>query len=196
MAKAAKHSKLPSSALHPPYFPMICEAITSLKDRTGSSQPAIAKFIEDKYGKLLPPNFKKLLSVQLKKFAKSEKLAKVKNSYKIPASAKAKPAKAGAEAKRASVAPPPKRKVAKKMDARAEKTKRLSQVKTPEGLKKKKGSTGNATGRKKKAGEGGKTKSLSQVKTPDALKKTKKASTPAKRKAGSKSVKSSKKARN
>lgn len=64
-------------------FQMIKEAITSLKDRTGSSQPAIANFIEEKYWGALPPNFKKLLSVQTKKFAKSEKLVKVKNSLKI-----------------------------------------------------------------------------------------------------------------
>lgn len=64
---------------------MISEAITSLKDRHGSSQPAIAKFVERKHPELLPPNFKKLLSIQLKKFVKSEKLTKVKNSYKISA---------------------------------------------------------------------------------------------------------------
>ncbi|CAI9110362.1 OLC1v1010370C1 [Oldenlandia corymbosa var. corymbosa] len=41
--------------------PMIKEAIATLKERTGSSVPAIAKFVEDKEGKNLPPNFKKLL---------------------------------------------------------------------------------------------------------------------------------------
>ncbi|XP_059664316.1 histone H1-like [Cornus florida] len=74
------------SILHPPYFHMICEAITSLKHRKGSSQPAIAKVMKDQYQNLLPPNCKKTLSVQLKKLVKSGKLTKIKNSYKISAS--------------------------------------------------------------------------------------------------------------
>ncbi|KAG8383980.1 hypothetical protein BUALT_Bualt04G0070200 [Buddleja alternifolia] len=56
---------------------MISEAITTMKDRIGSSQPAIAKCIEENYTKLLPQNFKKILSIQLKRFVKSEKLIKV-----------------------------------------------------------------------------------------------------------------------
>ncbi|KAI7984712.1 hypothetical protein LOK49_LG14G00522 [Camellia lanceoleosa] len=51
-----------------------------------ASQPAIAKFMEEKYSSLLPPNFKKMLSIQLKKFVKSEKLVKIKNSYEVSAS--------------------------------------------------------------------------------------------------------------
>ena len=69
---------------------MIGDAILSLKDRTGSSQQAIAKFIEDQYKSLLPPNVKKTLSIQLKMFVKSEKLVKIKNSYKISALEKVK----------------------------------------------------------------------------------------------------------
>ncbi|KAL2510506.1 Histone H1.2 [Abeliophyllum distichum] len=61
-----------------------------MKDRTGSSQPAIAKFIEENYTSNLPTNFKKILSAQLKRFVKSEKLVKVKNSYKISPSEKVK----------------------------------------------------------------------------------------------------------
>uniref|UniRef100_A0A6N2N061 H15 domain-containing protein n=1 Tax=Salix viminalis TaxID=40686 RepID=A0A6N2N061_SALVM len=73
----------------PPYFKMITEAITTLKDRKGSSQPAIARFIEEKYKKSsLPSNFKKVLSVQLKKFVKFERLVKRKNSYKISSTEK------------------------------------------------------------------------------------------------------------
>ncbi|KAK4717425.1 hypothetical protein R3W88_015763 [Solanum pinnatisectum] len=105
MAIAMKASNS-SSNVHPPYFQMITEAITSLKDRNGTSQPAIAKFMEAKYKEFLPPNFKKLLSVQLKKFVESEKLFKINNSYKISA------------------------------NLQKEKMKRLSQVKTPEALKK------------------------------------------------------------
>ncbi|MCL7046491.1 hypothetical protein MKW94_016742 [Papaver nudicaule] len=69
---------------------MIIEAISSLKERTGSSQRAIAKFIEEKYVTGLPSNFKKIISMQLKKFVKFEKLVKVKNSYKISVTEKSK----------------------------------------------------------------------------------------------------------
>ncbi|KAK2965224.1 hypothetical protein RJ640_019979 [Escallonia rubra] len=144
----AKPTDPPSSTLHPPYFQMISEAISSLKDRTGSSQPAIAKFIEEKYQNLLPPNFKKVLSVQLKKFVKSEKLVKVKNSYKIAASEKVKIVAAAVkvthktkDVKKVKVtATNVPKNAAKKVLEKAVKTKRLSQVKTPEALKKKKAS--------------------------------------------------------
>ena len=62
---------------HPKYEVMVADAIASLKDRTGSSTPAIAKFIEGKY-KGLPDNWKKLLAVQLKRLAESGKLVKVR----------------------------------------------------------------------------------------------------------------------
>lgn len=63
---------------------MIGEAITALKDRTGSSQYAIGKFIEEKHKAKLPPNFAKVLLIQLRKFTASGKLIKIKNSYKLP----------------------------------------------------------------------------------------------------------------
>ncbi|KAK4406966.1 Histone H1 [Sesamum angolense] len=103
---ALKANSSSLSSLHPPYIQMISEAITTMKDRTGSSQPAIAKFIEENYTKLLPPNFKKILSIQLKRFVKSEKLGeKTRN----------------AQRQKSTV---------------GKKTKKLSQVKTPEVLKK------------------------------------------------------------
>ena len=58
-----------------------------LKERNGSSQYAIGKFIQDKY-KYLPVNFKKMLLIQLKKLVASDKLVKVKASYKLPSAAK------------------------------------------------------------------------------------------------------------
>ncbi|KAL5996274.1 hypothetical protein ACLOJK_026348 [Asimina triloba] len=119
---------------------MISEAISCLKDRTGSSHPAIAKCIEEKYKTNLPPNFKRMLSVQLKKFVLSGKLMKIKNSYKI--SVLEKPAKktsldsketkeTGKGVKRGVGEGDVKEKKGKKM-------KRLSQVSTPSALKKKK----------------------------------------------------------
>jgi histone H1/5 len=97
---------------------MIKEAIAALKDRTGSSSVAIAKYIEEKHGKSLPANFKKMLSVQLRSSAAKGKLVKVKASYKLSDAAKkdspkAKPAKAAA-AKPAKDAAKPKKKVAAK----------------------------------------------------------------------------------
>ncbi|KAG0455041.1 hypothetical protein HPP92_024333 [Vanilla planifolia] len=100
---APRKPRAPSS--HPRYLEMIGEAINSLKERTGSSQYAITKFIEDKHKKNLPTNFKKLLLVQLRKHTASGKLTKVKNSYKLPSSsastktvATSKPAKPKAKA--------------------------------------------------------------------------------------------------
>lgn len=71
---------------------MISDAILTLKERTGSSQYAITKFLEEKHKKKLPANFRKLLLVQLKKLVASQKLIKVKYSFKLP-SARPAPAK-------------------------------------------------------------------------------------------------------
>ncbi|BAT94959.1 hypothetical protein LR48_Vigan845s000100 [Vigna angularis] len=67
---------------HPTFAVMISEAITSLKERTGSSQYAITKFIEGKH-KELPPTYKKLVLIQLKKSVAAGTLVKVKNSFKL-----------------------------------------------------------------------------------------------------------------
>ncbi|KAK7277793.1 hypothetical protein RJT34_22810 [Clitoria ternatea] len=160
MAKANAKKKPPSTALHPPYFEMIADAISTLKERTGSSQPAIAKFIEEKHKKVLPPNFRKTLSLQLKNCVKSEKLYKVKNSYKLSSSTDIK-AKSTTAPKPAII---------------VQKTKSLSQVNTPQALKKKPSVT--VSNKKKDSTAAKKMKRLSQVKTPEALKNN----TPLKRK--------------
>ena len=71
----AKKSKK-AAASHPPYATMVQEAIKDLKDRTGSSTVAIAKWVESKY--TLPDTFKKSLSTALKKMTEDGKLVKVK----------------------------------------------------------------------------------------------------------------------
>lgn len=108
--RVSKGSKPPPS--HPTYLQMITEAIISLKERTGSSQYAIAAFIGNKYQSQLPANFKKLLTVQLRNLAKSGKLTKVKNSFKLsdelkkPVKPKAtKPVKPKAPAKKPAAKP-------------------------------------------------------------------------------------------
>ncbi|KAL6761248.1 linker histone H1 and H5 family-domain-containing protein, partial [Haematococcus lacustris] len=68
---------------HPGFKAMIVESITALKERTGSSQPAIKKWIEAKYAKDLPSTWEKILSVQLKRMAQTGALVKVKASFKL-----------------------------------------------------------------------------------------------------------------
>ncbi|GER26504.1 histone H1 [Striga asiatica] len=147
---------------HPPYFEvgseifrwilqMIKDAIVTLKDRTGSSQPAIAKFIEDKQ-KNLPANFRKVLLLQLKKLVANDKLVKVKSSFKLPTARPAKPSSpakknmksvsvsalkaAGAKEMKAAVSKPkPKAKPKAKPAAKA---KAVTKRKAPESKKAKK----------------------------------------------------------
>lgn len=98
-AAAAKPKAAATGASHPPYFEMIKEAISALKERTGSSSHAIAKYMEEKHGASLPANYKKMLSIQLRGFASKGKLVKVKASYKLSDDAKkaaSKPAKSAA----------------------------------------------------------------------------------------------------
>ena len=83
-------------------------AILALKDRNGSSVPAIAKYLAANYK--LPDNFKKILSTQLKNLVKSEKLVKVKASYKLGEALK----KAPKKPKKKVVKKKPKKKPAKK----------------------------------------------------------------------------------
>ncbi|KAL9401413.1 hypothetical protein Peur_005262 [Populus x canadensis] len=95
------------------------EAIVALKERSGSSQIAIAKFLEEKHKSNLAANFKKLLVVQLKKLVANGKLVKVKNSFKLPSKSSAKDA---ASVKKAAPAKPkaeakPKREKAAKAEA-------------------------------------------------------------------------------
>ncbi|PKI50577.1 hypothetical protein CRG98_029017 [Punica granatum] len=138
--------------------PLISEAILTLKDRRGSSQQAIAKFIEDKYGAALPSNFRKILSVQLRKLVKSEKLSKIKNSYKVSSGPqRPTPLVTKLKGKRAM----------KKKEKSKTKIKRLSQVQTPEALK------GAEKGMPEK-GRNRKLKRLSQIRTPEDLRKTNK----------------------
>merc|ERR1712188_280900 len=56
-------------------------ALVALKDRTGSSSQAIAKYMKAEYD--LPENFTKMLNRMLKKYAEEGKLVKVKASYKL-----------------------------------------------------------------------------------------------------------------
>ncbi|KAJ6826082.1 putative histone H1 [Iris pallida] len=125
--KASSPKKPRSTPSHPTYLEMIGEAIASLKERTGSSQYAITKFVEDKHRAHLPPNFKKLILVQLRKLTASGKLVKNKNSYKLHSAAAfaaaaakpKKPAVAVAGKKRPAAAGKPSARAAKSAKAAA-----------------------------------------------------------------------------
>lgn len=83
---------------------MIKEAIEALKEKTGSSPYAIAKYTEEKRKGVLPANFRKMLAVQLKNAVARGKLLKVKNSFKLSDSKKKGEKKPLAEKKAAAAA--------------------------------------------------------------------------------------------
>lgn len=62
---------------------MIKEALQALKEKSGSSPYAIAKYMEEKHKAVLPANFRKILGLQLKNSASKGKLIKIKASYKL-----------------------------------------------------------------------------------------------------------------
>ena len=70
----------------PTYLEMTHEAIVALKDRTGSSAPAISKWIlaNNEHAKSTPPNmFKNRLNLSIKQGVKDGRFTKIKGSYKI-----------------------------------------------------------------------------------------------------------------
>ncbi|KAI4372570.1 hypothetical protein MLD38_010783 [Melastoma candidum] len=70
---------------------MITDAIAAMKDRNGSSHAAIRKFVEQKHGDRLPPNFRKRLIAQLKRLVGSGELVEVKRPFKVPGGARPSP---------------------------------------------------------------------------------------------------------
>merc|ERR1711981_712275 len=80
--KSTMPPKTAAAALHPPYEQMVKAALVALKDRTGSSAQAIAKYMKANF-KGLPDNMPKQLSKCPKRCVENEKLKKVKASYKL-----------------------------------------------------------------------------------------------------------------
>jgi histone H1/5 len=68
-----------------PYLQMVHEGILALKDRTGSSQPALAKWIQATYPEINGPQFKSRLNQALKTGVRTMRFSKVKSSFKISA---------------------------------------------------------------------------------------------------------------
>ena len=120
----------PKASAHPKYEDMVKAAVLALKDRNGSSVPAIAKYLAANYK--LPDNFKKILSTQLKNLVKSGKLLKVKASYKLGEALKKAPKKPKKKAA------PKKKKAAKKPKKAAKKPKKAAKkpAKKPKKAKK------------------------------------------------------------
>ena len=80
-----------AKSLNKTYEQLIHEAIVALKDRTGSSQPAISKWIMATYPAFEDgPTYRRNLNSSLKNGVKKEHFAKVKASYKISAKFKEK----------------------------------------------------------------------------------------------------------
>lgn len=60
----------------------------ALNEKSGSSQYAIAKHMEEKHKAVLPGNFRKILSLQLKNSVEKGNLIKIKASYKLSGAGK------------------------------------------------------------------------------------------------------------
>ncbi|GAX12095.1 hypothetical protein FisN_15Lh213 [Fistulifera solaris] len=89
-AKKRKPAPGTASSLNRSYGQLIQEAIVALKDRTGSSQPAISKWILSNYPDLQDgAHFRRNLNGALKLGVKKEHFTKVKCSYKISSAYKA-----------------------------------------------------------------------------------------------------------
>ena len=67
----------------PKYDVMIKAAVLGLKDKTGSSVPAICKYIVANYPAVPEKTYKKSVAAALKKMATAGKLIKVKASFKL-----------------------------------------------------------------------------------------------------------------
>lgn len=84
---------------------MITTAIAALKEKTGSSKRAIAKYIAREYTDL-PLSHPALLTQHLKRLKKTGQLVMVKNSYKLPGSAPANGNTTSSDSKRGPGRPP------------------------------------------------------------------------------------------
>ena len=118
--KSAAKPKKPAS--HPPVAEMVTAAIKALKDRKGSSLPAIKKYMSANYKvdvAKLAPFIKKFL----RNAVTAGKLVQVKGtgasgSFKLSAAAKAEKPKKKPAAKKPAAKKSPKKKVAKKPAAK------------------------------------------------------------------------------
>lgn len=160
---ATTTTKKTNVSTHPTYKVMIKEAIVSLKDRTGSSQQALRKFIGAKYA--LPAGWEKKLRLYLKKMTVDGSLVQVKSSWKLGEALKKAPKKAPATEKTKPV----------KKTSTKKPVKKTTTTKTKPSVKKKaKTQIKKSTTSKKKSTTTKKKPSVKKAKTrtPGASKKT------------------------
>ncbi|OSX77051.1 hypothetical protein BU14_0164s0012 [Porphyra umbilicalis] len=133
MATKAKSAVAKKS--HPTYSVMTAEAVKALKERSGSSLPAVTKYITTTYA--IDVN-KYALNKALRDGVSDGKLIKIKASYKLPATVKeaAPKKKKAAPAAAAAKAAPKKKTVKKAAPPAATKTKRAAPTKAKAPTKK------------------------------------------------------------
>eukprot|EP00168_Porphyra_purpurea_P010868 TRINITY_DN271_c0_g1_i2.p3 TRINITY_DN271_c0_g1~~TRINITY_DN271_c0_g1_i2.p3 ORF type:complete len:163 (-),score=60.62 TRINITY_DN271_c0_g1_i2:144-632(-) len=133
MATKAKASA--AKKTHPTYSVMTAEAVKALKERSGSSLPAVTKYITTTYS--IDVN-KHALNKALRDGVSDGKLIKIKASYKLPAAVKdAAPKKKKAAPTTAAPKAAPKKKIVKKVAApAAAKTKKAAPAKAKAPTKK------------------------------------------------------------
>ena len=132
--KATKAKKPKAPAAHPPVAQMVNAAITSLKERNGSSQAAIKKYIAGNY-KVDMVKIAPFIRRYLKKGVADGKLKQIKGSFKVDKTKVEKPKKAKKPAKKSpkkkAAAKPKKAKTPKKKAAAKPKADKPKKVKTP-----------------------------------------------------------------
>merc|ERR1712039_3746 len=79
---AKKAAKPKAPAAHPPVATMVKASVTALKERNGSSLPAIKKYIAANY-KVDIVKLNRFVNKALKNMAEKGELTKVKGSYKL-----------------------------------------------------------------------------------------------------------------
>jgi len=75
--------KSPNPATHPKYDVMIIKALTDLKDRNGSSQQALSKYIISNYDVPEEDMFKRQLKLGLRRALEKNIIEKVRASFKL-----------------------------------------------------------------------------------------------------------------
>merc|ERR1712172_451979 len=137
--KVVKAKKPAKKAEHPPSAVMVLAAVKALKDKKGSSLPAIKKYIAANY-KVDVVKVSPFVRKAIKKLVEGKKIVKVKASFKAvkekkAKKPKAKKPKAKKTAKKTAKAKTPKK--AKKTAAKKPKTAKKAPAKKPKTAKKK-----------------------------------------------------------
>lgn len=124
-----------ASAAATPYTQLIQDAILAMKERTGSSQPAILKWIMTNHPDIDPQKLKQRFLLTLKNGVKTKRFLKIKCSYKMHADFMNKSKKKAAPAKKKPAQaskPKPKEREPTKAEIAAQKEKERREAKEKE----------------------------------------------------------------